>query len=165
VNPLEPPDSLHFQAAQGWLELGDHVEANAELQKISQCRQWHPDVLNLRWEICAAAQSWRAALETARSLIRLDAEEPLGWIHRAYALHKLKRTTEARDTLLLVAPNFPISATLRYNLARYECQLGHLEEAKKWLAEAFHVGLAKKMRLAAPHDPDLEPLWKEIGKT
>jgi hypothetical protein len=35
---LEPPDSLHLQAAQGWLELGNHVEADAELDKTPSCR-------------------------------------------------------------------------------------------------------------------------------
>jgi hypothetical protein len=25
TKPLEPPDSLHLQAAQGWLELGNHI--------------------------------------------------------------------------------------------------------------------------------------------
>ena len=27
MKPLEPPDSLNLQAAQGWLELGNQVEA------------------------------------------------------------------------------------------------------------------------------------------
>ena len=34
MKPLEPPDSLHLQAAQGWLELGNHIEANEELEKM-----------------------------------------------------------------------------------------------------------------------------------
>jgi len=32
MKPLEHPESLHFQAAQGWLELGSHIEANEELK-------------------------------------------------------------------------------------------------------------------------------------
>src|ERR1035438_2514329 len=39
MKPLEPPDSLHLQAAQGWLELGNHVEADAELDNIALRRQ------------------------------------------------------------------------------------------------------------------------------
>jgi hypothetical protein len=35
MKALQPPDSLHLQAAQGWLELGDHVEANEELECIN----------------------------------------------------------------------------------------------------------------------------------
>src|SRR5262245_61031236 len=30
---LPHPDQLHLQAAIGWLELGNHVEANEELEK------------------------------------------------------------------------------------------------------------------------------------
>jgi hypothetical protein len=35
MNPLEPPDSIHLQAAQGWLDLGNPIEANEELEKIA----------------------------------------------------------------------------------------------------------------------------------
>ncbi len=31
IKPLEPPDSFHLEAAMGWLELGNHLEANEEL--------------------------------------------------------------------------------------------------------------------------------------
>ncbi|MDB6112704.1 MAG: hypothetical protein JWR69_4454 [Pedosphaera sp.] len=47
MNPLAPPDSQHLKAAQGWLELGIHVEANAELDKITATLRSHPDVLEL----------------------------------------------------------------------------------------------------------------------
>jgi hypothetical protein len=36
-------------------------------------------------------------------------------------------------------------------------------QAKQWLEKAFQLGGPKKMKLAALNDPDLEPLWKEIG--
>lgn len=35
VQSLTPLDSHHLEAAQGWLELGNHLEANEELEKIS----------------------------------------------------------------------------------------------------------------------------------
>lgn len=65
--------------------------------------------------------------------------------------------------MLAVVDKFPSSATMRYNLACYECQLGRVEQAKVWLEKAFKIGDAKEMKLAALDDPDLEPLWKEIG--
>jgi len=65
--------------------------------------------------------------------------------------------------LLGVVDKFRTNATLRYNLACYECQLGRLEQAKLWLEKAFQLGDAKAMKLAALDDRDLEPLWKEIG--
>ena len=42
---LEPPDSIHLQAAQGWLELGNHLEADKELDEIAPQLRTHPDVL------------------------------------------------------------------------------------------------------------------------
>ena len=45
---LGHPDNLHLQAAQGWLELGNHVEANEELEKIVSTLRSHPDVLEIR---------------------------------------------------------------------------------------------------------------------
>jgi tetratricopeptide (TPR) repeat protein len=165
MKPLEPPDTLHLLAAQGWLELGNHIEANEELENITASLRAHPDVLKVRWEIYAAAKKWKATLDIAAALIQLDPDDPLGWVHRSYALHELKHTAEARDNLLRVVDKFPASATMRYNLACYECQLGRLEQAKEWLKKAFALGDARKMKLAALDDPDLQPLWKEIGKT
>jgi tetratricopeptide (TPR) repeat protein len=164
MKPLEPPDSLHLQAAQGWLELGSHSEANEELEKITPELRAHPEVLKVRWGVYAAAKRWEATLDIAAALIQLDPEDPLGWANRSYALHELKRTAEARDNLLRVVDKFPSSATMRYNLACYECQLGRLEQAKEWLAKAFKLGEAKKMKQAALDDPDLEPLWEKIGE-
>ena len=123
----------------------------------------HPEVLKVRWEVYAAAKKWEATLDIAAALIQMAPEDPLGWVHRSYVLHELKRTAEARDTLLRPVDKFPINATMRYSLARYEFQLGRLEQAKKWLEEALQLGDAKKVKLAALDDPDLEPLWKNIG--
>jgi tetratricopeptide (TPR) repeat protein len=163
LEPMVPPDSHHLLAAQGWLELGNHVEASEELQKITPRLQAHPYALELSWQTYAAAKKWDAALDIASTLIQLMPENPFGWIHRSYCFHALKRTQEARDDLLPVVERFPDDAIMRYNLACYECQLGRLEQAKGWLEKAVEVGGAKKFKLMALNDPDLEPLWKEIG--
>lgn len=160
--PLERPDSFYVEAAEGWLELGNHLEAKAELEKVAVGCRAHPAVLRVRWGVYAAAKDWEAALSVAVTLTQLDPEEPSGWVHRSYSLHELKRTTEARDVLLVVVERFPISATMRYNLACYECQLGRLDLAKAWLQKAFVLGDTSQMKAAALQDPDLEPLWKEI---
>jgi tetratricopeptide (TPR) repeat protein len=164
MKSLDPSDAFYLQAAQGWLELGDHVEAAKELENVTPELHGHPAVLKLRWDIYAAEKKWEAALDMAAALIQLDPEDPLGWVHRSYALHELKRTAEARDNLLRVVDKFPNSATIRYNLACYECQLGRLEPAKMWLEKAFALGDAKAMKVAALEDRDLEPLWTEIRK-
>ncbi|HXP63466.1 MAG TPA: hypothetical protein VN829_23385, partial [Dongiaceae bacterium] len=69
MKPLEPPDSLCLQAAQGWLELGNHVEADGELEKLAPELRAHPDVLKVRCEIHVAARKWEAVMDTAAALI------------------------------------------------------------------------------------------------
>jgi tetratricopeptide (TPR) repeat protein len=161
-SPLEPPDSLHLQAAEGWLGLGDHIEANEQLEKIAPNCRVHPDVLKVRWEIYALAKKWDFALEAASTIIFMVPEDALGWLHRSYALHELKRTEEARENLLRVVDKFPLCDTIRYNLACYECQLGRLEQARAWLDKAFALGNVKTLKSVALEDPDLAPLWKKI---
>src|SRR5713226_1719332 len=87
---LGPPDSHHLSAAIGWLELGNHVEAGEELAKISPSSLEHPDVLEARWAVCAAGKSWDAALQAAEILVLRAPERFSGWVHRAYALRRVR---------------------------------------------------------------------------
>ncbi len=165
MKPLELCDQRHLEAAQGWFELGNPFEANEELDQVTPENRAHPAVLEVRWQIYAKAKKWGAALDIASALVQMVPEEPLGWVHRSYCLHEMKKTEEARDNLLRVVDQFPDDPIMRYNLACYECQLGRLQQAKNWLEKAFKLGDLKKIRLMALDDPDLEPLWREIGKT
>jgi hypothetical protein len=63
VNELTPPDSHYLLAAQGWLELGDHLEADKELDEITPELRVHPDVLEIRWQIYAKEKKWLACLD------------------------------------------------------------------------------------------------------
>ena len=56
MTELQHPDTLHLRAATGWLELGNHLEANEELEKITPQLGAHPDLLEVRWQIYAAAK-------------------------------------------------------------------------------------------------------------
>lgn len=57
------------------------------------------------------------------------------------------------------------AAFIRYNLACYCAQLERLNEARQWLKQAFDIGDAKKLKLMALDDPDLEPLWVDFADT
>ncbi len=160
--PIEGPDLHHVRAAQGWAELGNTVEAQKELENISPELLSHPGVLEVRWHICAEAKDWDAALEIASALAQSAPEHPTGWVHRSYTLHELKRTEEARDNLLRVVDRFPDDPIMRYNLACYECQLGRLPEARRWLKKAYQLGNPERIRQGALQDADLKPLWEEI---
>lgn len=161
---LEPPDTFHFSAAIGWLELGNELEARDELEKISTELRGHPDVLELEWTLAAAAEEWREAVETATTLIRLAPERAFGWIHRSFSLHELGLTEEAWETLLPAAQLFPAEFLIPYNLSCYAAQMGKLDQARYWLQRAIELGGVERVKTMALDDGDLAPLLPEIKK-
>jgi hypothetical protein len=165
VKPLEPSDSHHLRAAEGWLELGNHIEANAELELIAPILRAHPDVLEIRWAIYAIAEKWNECADIGRALVELEPEDAFGWIHRAYALRRAPGggLQAAYDALLPAADRLNELETVFFNLACYACQLGDLKAAKQWLKKAFGTGNATKIKLMALDEPDLKPLWMEIA--
>ena len=152
------PDLHHVRAAEGWLELGDAIEAARELNTLSEPARGHPDVLELCWRLHAMRGDWDAALAVARTLTRSMPERASGWIHQSYCLHEMKRTEEAWRLLRPAAELFPDETTIAYNLACYACQLGELAAAKEWLQRAARKQGRGPVRLMGMDDPDLVPL-------
>lgn len=74
IPALQPPDRFHLLGAQGWLELGNHVEADAELDKITPPLRAHPAVLEVRWAIYAALSA--CAKRFATTLLSLQVTPP-----------------------------------------------------------------------------------------
>jgi hypothetical protein len=64
------PDELHFQAANGWLELRNWLETNEELENITPALRAHPDVLAVRWQIYARAEKWEACVDIAEAVVK-----------------------------------------------------------------------------------------------
>ena len=64
-------DKRHLEAAEGWLELGLHLEANEELEKITPQLRGHPDALELRWHIFAKEKKWEACVDIAEAKINV----------------------------------------------------------------------------------------------
>ena len=130
-------------------------------EKITANLRSHPDVLEVRWKIYAKAGQWAGNVDIGKALTHLAPQRASSWIKYALALHEMKRTEDAWNALLPVATNFPREPTIPYNLACYAAQLGRLVEARDWLAQAFRLGNAKKLKLQALEDPDLAPLWED----
>lgn len=170
MKPLEPPDSIYLRAAEGWLGLGDHIEANEELEKITPQLRTHPDVLEMRWHIYAKENKWEACADIARAVTKIAPERPDGWVHLAYSLRRAKGggLQAAWDALLPVAEKFPKVTIIPYNLSCYAAQMNRLDGARDWLKKAFAIGRKTKcfdqIRLMALNDPDLKPLWDQIGE-
>ena len=99
VKTLEPPDSLHLQAAEGWLDLGNPKEAVEEFGKITESSRLNPDVLKFQVRFFIVVKNWETCLEVATALTALEPLPLRIYIYRSYALHNLKRTQEAYDLL------------------------------------------------------------------
>src|SRR5687767_13501153 len=106
MDPLPTSDAYRLRAAQDWLELGAHLEADRELAEITPQLRSHPDVLEIRRHIYARAKRWEACVDIAEAIIKVAPEHEQTWIHRSFALHELKRTQEVFDRLLPAAGGF-----------------------------------------------------------
>jgi tetratricopeptide (TPR) repeat protein len=164
VNPLAAPHHHNLLAAQGWFELGNSLEAAAELDTIPTALRAHPDVLELRWQIYAKAGQWEACLDIGRAMVKLAPDRPMSWLRRSVALHGLKQFSEAEDLLFPAVEMFPDNGHIRYDLACYACLLGDNNRAREWLEQAFALANGKHFRLMALSDPDLEGLRVKPGE-
>jgi len=161
MKALEPPALLYLDAARGWHLLGSLTDALQELEQIPPELQVHPDVLEVRFAICATARKWVLCMEIAAAMLDLAPERPTAWINSAFTLHEMKQTQDAWDALATVQHRFPDVPTIPYNLACYACQLGRLEDSRELLRQALKIGGGDYKRRAL-EDGDLQPLWDEI---
>ena len=166
MQTLVPPDTHFLSAAVGWYELGNLQEAKGELAKVAPAAQNHPDVLEVCWLIHAQEKNWDRGLAVAEKLFELAPERSSGWLHRAYALRRVKGggLQAAWDALLPAFEKFPKEPTIPYNLTCYACQLRRLDEARQWLERAAKIAGKEKIKFIALNDDDLESLWEEIKR-
>lgn len=164
LTPIQPPDLHHLNAAEGWLGLGNAFEAEQELQKLSPGVREHPDVLRVSYQLYQQNKNWERAAETAQLLCQVVPGTAFGWIHLAYALHELKKTSQAYQVLLPVIDRFPEEFVIPYNLACYCCQMRQLEEARAWLKKAIALAGPETIKQMALTDPDLATLRAEIQR-
>src|SRR5258707_3299738 len=139
--------------------LGDFADAKAELALISEARQNHPDVLEVRWAICAGEKQWEESLQIARQLLESAPDRSSGWLHQAYSLRRVPEGTvrQAWTALLPAFDKFPKEPTISYNLSCYACQMKQMEAARVWFKRAAVIGGKEKIKRMALDDPDLEP--------
>lgn len=144
--------------------LGNPAEALREFEQISPKARHSQAGLVTLWDIHAHSKDWNAAVVTADRLIELYDQQPDGYIKRAYALHELKRSQEAWETLEPVSELFSDNWLIPYNLACYAAQLGRPVDALKCFRRALKTGNERELREMAMTDPDLEPIRPRIAK-
>ena len=146
------------------MELGNHLEANEELEKITPELCAHPQVLELRCRIYEAAQQWEMSLVISKALCQELPKVVSGWLHQARCLHHLGKTHVAYHLLVDVVELFLGNQSIRYDIAAYAAERGLLAEAVQWLSLAFENDTDGAFRMKALHDPSLENVWEQIGK-
>ena len=153
------PDKV-LLAAQGYFELGMMEDALEELGHLSAALQGRLDVLQMRLCACMRVHRWEEALEASERLCDLQPQEAMGYIHAAFCLHELGRTSAARDMLLTGPRALRREATYYYNLGCYDAALGNIESAQTHLQASFK--LDRKFREYAKTDPDLKSVWATL---
>ncbi|KAB2674845.1 MAG: tetratricopeptide repeat protein [Verrucomicrobia bacterium] len=156
---LPHPDNFHLRSARGWLELGDHREAEIELGNLRPELSGHPDVLEARFQALVGQRRYPEALEIARRQVQGDDADHRGHLNLGNALFWLSQTEAACEAVTAVLDRFPKVSALPYNLACYCVRMGRLDQARAWLDRSFALGRRETIIAFALTDPDLRELW------
>jgi tetratricopeptide (TPR) repeat protein len=156
----DPQLQRRLLAASGFCELGLFQEAVEELEGLPVEVRETRDVLVIWLAVYECWQKWAEASAIAMRLAETEPEESNWQVALAYAIRRNQGLASARDILIQASERFPNCATIQFNLACYDAQLGHLGEARKRLRQAIQIdqdfaGLART-------DPDLEPIRDEV---
>jgi len=152
----------HIEHAEGYLELGMLEEALAEFKDLSTEQLQTPQVRAIQGRICMEKKDWLKAWGFWNLLGLQQKDNPEAFINAAFCLHELKRTAEARETLLGGPQALRKIGLFHYNMACYEAQLGNLPAAWEFLQKAFKID--EKFRAMAADDHDLIPIRKWFMK-
>jgi predicted Zn-dependent protease len=146
--------------AEGYSELGMLEDALGELGQLDTEQQERLEVLRMRVDILLRKQDWEDALRLSLRFCAVNPNQPYGYVHAAFCLHELGRTSEAKQTLLDGPASLLDEPVYYYNLACYDTVLGNIEQAKVYLRASFR--LDKSFKAMAKNDPDLKQIRDEI---
>lgn len=161
MKALPYPDNLHYDAAVGWLMLGDAASASEELARMAEVSRQQPLVLELAWSAKALLRDWTEAYALAQRLVSAAPGNSTGWVHRAYAARRMPGggLVKAWEALHPAVERFPQEFLIPYNLACYAAQMERLDEAWDWLQRALQVAQKpREVREMALLDEDLRAL-------
>jgi predicted Zn-dependent protease len=146
--------------AEGYSELGMLEDALGELGRLDAEQQERLEVLRMRVDIHLRKQDWENALRLSLRFCAVNPNRPFGYVHAAFCLHELGRTSEAKQTLLDGPASLVDEPVYYYNLACYDTVLGNFDQAKVYLRASFR--LDKSFKTMAKNDPDLKQIRDEV---
>jgi hypothetical protein len=131
------------------------------LEKVS-ARMETIEAYEKRWREHAELKHWAEALTIADGMIAAWPDRSLGFARKAYCLDEVRRTAEAKATLLPIVDRFPKDYYIRVLLACYECSLGNLAWAKVWLKRTQSIAGTEAVQKLTLGDSDLVSLQDYI---
>lgn len=160
IDKLPEEVRWRLQRADGFLDLRMPARAQAELGLIETPHCNSPVYREVSLRLAFEQKDWPVASGLADRLRSDFPAEPGYWIQLAYAKRRTEGIEVARLILIDAETRFPRIATIPFNLACYDCQLGHHADARSHLRRAF--ALDSNYRVSALEDEDLKPLWPEL---
>lgn len=160
LNKLPVEIRWHLQRADGFLDLKMTGQARAELDRIPAELRGAAIFRIIDMRLACEEKDWARAAQIMSVLCEEFPADAGFRIQLAYAKRRAEGIEVARRILADAAPLFPKVATIPFNLACYECQLGNLDEAMRKLQQAF--ALDGSYREAALEDEDLRALWPRL---
>ncbi len=155
----------HVRAAEGYIALRMFREAASELAGLPPELKIGKEVLALSLTIYEELEKWDLA-QTVALTLALGTQEPRFALSWARATKRLGNTELARAILidLLTKPGHCefLDHSLYYELARCECELGHLAAAEEALECAFRLDPLTDWMQRALDDKALAPLWDSM---
>jgi predicted Zn-dependent protease len=152
----------HIQRGDGFLDLKMIDRAREELEQVGKFDRRCDAYIEAALRLAMADSRWNDAAQFARTLIDRRPNEPAFLVQLAYAVRRGESIEAARDILLDAGKRFPKVAVIPFNLACYECQLGHADAAMSFLQKAFKLDAS--CREQALEDDDLKPIWDKLGQ-
>lgn len=154
--PLTTHTLRQLGYVEGYLTLGLKKEAAEALAEIAGPDRDKTPVLAAALAIHTERSEWTKAAKVGSVLCDREPGTSAYWIQTAYATRRSASLEKARELLMRGVGLHPREAIFHFNLACYEAQLGHLDDARAFLDTA--CGLDETFVELAKTDSDLEPL-------
>jgi predicted Zn-dependent protease len=151
--------SEQIERAGAYHFLGLHDEAMECLDFLPEALRHDRDVAVLRLSILQGQGNWPAAAILAKETLAARPGAPEFYVMGAFAIRRQETLEAAHAFLRHGAPFSETSAIWWYNLACYECCLGHIERVEALLDRAFL--LDEGYRRLAEDDDDLAA-WRDL---
>ncbi|RYD82467.1 MAG: tetratricopeptide repeat protein [Verrucomicrobiaceae bacterium] len=140
----------------GFISLGMFEDALEALDELGPSTDTDRGMV-LRFDIYRGLEQWELARELAQSATAKFPESPHWWCRWSTALRHSSSVEAARAVLREAVQLHPADPFIQYSLACCSCLMGHLDEARLRLQNAFLID--SEFRKVALVDPDLEILF------